>query len=117
MVNDKNQKHTNGWTSYCNWSNRNLEELPFIINDNSVIFKNDFSKDSKIPLLDGINEIRNTLLDIKNSVRLAGLSGVGKTRLAQSLFDDSIGENPLNKEMVIYGDVGDSLFPDPITFI
>lgn len=116
-VNDKNQKHTNGWTSYCNWSNRNLEELPFIMDVNSVIFKNDFSKDSKIPLLDGINEIRNTLLDIKNSVRLAGLSGVGKTRLAQSLFDDSIGENPLNKEMVIYGDVGDSLFPDPITFI
>lgn len=116
-VNDKNKKNTNGWTSYCNWSSRNFEELPFIMDNNSVIFKNDFSKDSKIPLLDGINEIRNTLLGIKNSVRLAGLSGVGKTRLTQALFDDSIGENPLNKEMVIYGDVGDSLFPDPITFI
>ena len=33
------------------------------------------------------------------------------------MFDDSIGENALNKEMVIYGDVGDSLFPEPITFI
>ena len=116
-VNDLNKKGTNGWTSYCNWSNRGTSEKPFIVGENSVIYYNDFNKDNKIDLIDGINQIRNILSTEKGSVRLAGLSGVGKTRFAQALFDDSIGENALNKEMVIYGDVGDSLFPEPITFI
>lgn len=116
-VNDKNKKNTNGWTSYCNWSNRSIIEQPFIMNEDSVIYHNDFNKENRVKLIDGINQIRQTLSIEKSSVRLAGLSGVGKTRLAQALFDNSIGENALNKEMVIYGDVGDNLFPDPITFI
>lgn len=116
-VNDKIQKNTNGWTSYCNWSNRREVEQEFIINEESSIFYNDFNKENKLKLIDGINKIREDLLIEQNSVRLAGLSGVGKTRLAQALFDETIGVNALNKEMVIYGDIGDKLFPDPITFI
>ena len=116
-VNDKNGKNTNGWCTYHNWSNKSEEEQPFIMDEESVIYRNDFSKENQIRLVDGINEIRNTLLIPKSSIRLAGLSGVGKTRLAQALFDNTIGNNPLNKEMVIYGDIGDSLQPDPITFI
>lgn len=116
-VNDKNLKNTNGWSTYYNWSNKSEEEQPFIMDEESVIYRNDFSKENKISLVDGINEIRNILLIPGNSIRLAGLSGVGKTRLAQALFDKSIGNNSLNKEMVIYGDISDSLQPDPITFI
>ena len=110
-------KNTNGWRTYYNWSNKSEVEQPFIMDEESVIYRNDFSKENQIRLVDGINEIRNTLLIPKSSIRLAGLSGVGKTRLAQALFDNTIGNNPLNKEMVIYGDIGDSLQPDPITFI
>lgn len=116
-VSNKINKNTNGWTSYCNWSNRKEKEQQFIINDESAIFYNDFNKDNKLKLIDGINQIRNILSIPQKSVRLAGLSGVGKTRLAQALFDDTIGTNALSKEMVIYGDIGDKLFPDPITFI
>lgn len=111
------KKNINGWTSYCNWSSRNVEEKEFLFNEDSVIYKNNISKENKLSLLEGINEIRKILLIGGNSVRLAGLSGVGKTRLAQALFDDKIGDNVLNKEMVIYGDVGDCLDPNPILFI
>ncbi len=116
-VNDKNKKNTNGWTSYCNWSNRRTKEQEFIINEESTLYYNDFNKDNKLKLIDGINQMRLNLIVPQNAVRLAGLSGVGKTRLAQALFDNTIGENALNKTMVIYGDVSDNLFPDPITFI
>jgi hypothetical protein len=44
-------------------------------------------------------------------VRLIGLSGVGKTRLVQALFEDGIGENPLDPGIAIYTDYADSIDP------
>lgn len=116
-VNEKVNKRTSGWNTYYNWSNPNECEKDFIIDEKIFLHKNNFSKDNQISILNGINEIRNLLLKEKNVVRLAGLSGVGKTRLAQALFDKSIGENSLNKEKVIYCDIGKSPNPVPITFI
>ncbi len=116
-VKDKVGLTTNGWVSYCNWSSRNTKEKTFLYDENSTIYKNDFSNDSKIKIEDGINEIRILLSKERNSIRLAGLSGVGKTRFAQVLFDSKIGKKALNKEIVIYGDISDNLKPDPITFI
>lgn len=116
-VNDKNGKNTNGWSTYYNWSNRSEAEQPFIMDNETIIYRNDFRKENQISLMDGINEIREILSIPTNSVRLAGLSGVGKTRLAQALFDNTIGKNPLNKEMVIYGDISDDLQPNPTVFI
>ena len=61
--------------------------------------------------------MRKKLSEPRNSLRLAGLSGTGKTRLAQALFDNSIGEIPLDKSIVIYGDISDMPKPDPIEYI
>jgi hypothetical protein len=36
------------------------------------------------------------------------VSGVGKTRFAQALFDDRIGQDALNSGLVVYGDLGQS---------
>ena len=116
-VNEKVNKRTSGWNTYYNWSNPNECEKDFIIDKKIFLHKNNFSKDNQISIVDGINEIRNLLWEEKKVVRLAGLSGVGKTRLAQALFDKSIGENSLNKEKVIYCDIGKSPNPVPITFI
>ena len=52
----------------------------------------------------------------KTSVRLTGLSGVGKTRMVQALFDERIGEQALNRFQVFYTDMSDSPDPDPKTF-
>ena len=64
----------------------------------------------------GINCLRIILLKPASSVRLSGLSGVGKTRLLQALFDGRIGENPLNPSQVFYTDVSYSPNPDPRNF-
>jgi hypothetical protein len=47
-------------------------------------------------------------------VRLVGLSGTGKTRFAEALFDDAVGNKALPKSHVIYGDVA-SVEVSPIT--
>ena len=39
-------------------------------------------------------------------VRLTGLSGTGKTRLLEALFDPSIGKQPLDTAHALYADVG-----------
>lgn len=44
-------------------------------------------------------------------MRLAGLSGVGKTRLVQALFEEDTGEKPLSQSKAIYADLGMELIP------
>jgi len=39
-------------------------------------------------------------------VRLTGLSGTGKTRLLEALFDPTIGDQPLDTAQAIYADIG-----------
>jgi hypothetical protein len=48
-------------------------------------------------------------------VRLVGLSGVGKTRLVEALFDPSIGQNSLDPSIAIYSDFADGPNPLPST--
>lgn len=111
------ERGISGWKGYCNWSNLSSEEKPYIIKENSFIYKDGFDKINRKQLLDGINLMRKKLSEPRNSLRLAGLSGTGKTRLAQALFDNSIGEIPLDKSIVIYGDISDMPKPDPIEYI
>ncbi len=47
----------------------------------------------------------------RQCVRLIGLSGLGKTRLVQALFEQSIGDNSLDPSMAIYTDYSESNNP------
>ncbi len=70
-----------------------------------------------IAAVDGINRIRARLSQSKQSARLVGLSGVGKTRLAQALFDDRIGADALDPALAIYTNLGDNAEPSPVTML
>lgn len=116
-VNERTNNRTIGWSTYYNWSNPNEIEKEFIIDEDIFLYKDNLDKNNKRTIIEGINEIRNLLSQEKKVVRLAGLSGVGKTRFAQALFDKNIGENSLNKESVIYCDISNEPNPVPIIFI
>ena len=116
-VNERTNNRTIGWSTYYNWSNPNEKEKEFIIDEDIFLHKDNFDNNNKRTVIEGITEIRNLLSQEKKVVRLAGLSGVGKTRFAQALFDKNIGENSLNKESVIYCDISNEPNPVPITFI
>jgi hypothetical protein len=45
-----------------------------------------------------------------------GLSGVGKTRLAEALFDPTVGTDSLDSSLAIYTDVAEAPTPALVSF-
>ena len=54
----------------------------------------------------GLGFVREALTPARAAVRLTGLSGMGKTRFAQALFDPRVGDGALDPSLVVYGDAG-----------
>ncbi|MED4018042.1 hypothetical protein [Sutcliffiella cohnii] len=116
-VREKVGRPIQGWRTYENWANCSLGiEEEYLLDEHVRLFYEPKSYSEGLSACDGINEIRSILQRSASAVRLVGLSGVGKTRLLQALFDERIGENPLNKSIVIYTDISDGPNPDPINF-
>ena len=116
-VRDKIGQPLHGWKPYGNWagSPRGVEEQ-YILDEPIRIYNNSISQSDGLSTVNGLNEIRGILHHPRSSVRLIGLSGVGKTRFVQALFDERIGEKPLNQFQVFYTDFSDDSIPDPRNF-
>lgn len=113
-VRNKIGRPIQGWTTYANWAScPGGTEEEYILDESVRLYNSTQSNLAGLSVIDGINEMRTILRRPGSSVRLVGLSGVGKTRLIQSLFDKRIGEKPLNPSQVFYSDINDSPLPDP----
>ncbi len=110
-------REVQGWQPYDNWSKApgGMEE-EYILDEKLRLFDGTKSKDEGVSVSEGLSSLRQKLSVPATSVRLAGLPGVGKTRLVQALFDDRIGDNALNPSLAFYTDMSDSPQPDPRTF-
>jgi hypothetical protein len=107
-----------GWQRFGDWSSTQADiEAEYFIDDNIKVISPNHKDKNELSVVDGINEIRQHLSQAGSSVRLIGLSGVGKTRFAQALFDEHIGENNLDHKVVWYCDLGNSPNPIPEHFI
>lgn len=60
-----------------------------------------------------IDKLRDTLRQPGKIVRLVGLSGVGKTRFAQALFEPNVGVRPLPAAHAVYTNLSDDPDPQP----
>jgi hypothetical protein len=60
-----------------------------------------------------IDELRDELAQPGKILRLVGLSGVGKTRLVQALFDPRIGARALLPSLAVYTNLSDNPDPQP----
>jgi len=67
--------------------------------------------DKGVSASESIDLLRNDIAIPQSSTRIVGLSGVGKTRFVQALFDKNIGEAPSETNLVVYTDM--SFSPDP----
>ncbi|PGK21412.1 hypothetical protein CN902_27430 [Priestia megaterium] len=116
-VRDKIGQPIQGWKAYGNYAKSpgGLEEK-YILDEHVRIYNSTNFHSEGLSASEGIDKIRSILHKPLSSVRLVGLSGVGKTRLIQALFDERIGEKPLNPSQVFYCDIGDSPIPDPFNF-
>lgn len=105
-----------GWQAFGSWAYRKAEANEAYLLDEDVRLHHDGNqKPEGMSAIDGIHQLRATLSST-TSIRLVGLSGVGKTRLVQALFDERIGVNALPNSQVCYTDMSDSPNPAPVAF-
>ncbi|MFA6163060.1 MAG: hypothetical protein WC685_06500 [Methylobacter sp.] len=116
-VKNKIGRSIQGWRPFGNWANPKAESNEEYLLDDDVRLYNGVNKSLEgMSAVDGINALRSVLSHPASSIRLAGLSGTGKTRLLQALFDPRIGVDPLPSSQVCYTDMGDSPNPAPVAF-
>ena len=95
-----------GWQAYGRWSN-----VPHGMTDDlimapgvSVVLPE--QRHRKLTIEQAIVPTRQMITGSSKAIRIAGLSGVGKTRFVQALFDEAIGEAALDRTSVVYVDTG-----------
>ncbi len=116
-VRNKIGRPLTGWQSYGNWANSpsGVKE-EYVIDSKLRLFNDNKRDDEGMPTEAGISELRENLVVPRASIRLVGLSGVGKTRLVQALFDERVGTYALNPTLAFYTDISGSPSPDPERF-
>jgi hypothetical protein len=113
-VRSKIGKSIPGWRAYGSWSYRpEAVDAAYLVDAAARIRTGDKDEGDGISATDGINKIRDTLRVPGHVVRLVGLSGVGKTRLVEALFEPAVGTNALDPSLAVYTDVADSPDPQP----
>lgn len=104
-----------GWLPFTNWSRPDESvEAEFLLDKDARIVDERTPQDGSLTVEQGIQRLRQLASKHREAIRLIGLSGVGKTRLAQALFDSRIGEAALPQSKVLYCDFGLPANPLPI---
>lgn len=116
-VRAKTERPLAGWHPFENWANAPggiAEE--YLFDEGLRLHDGANERDNGFSVETGLLKLRSILSIPGKSTRLAGLSGVGKTRLVQTLFDERVGELALNPSQAFYTDISASPVPDPATF-
>lgn len=101
----------NGWRPFGKWST-----TPPLVNDDLICEEGiaiilPGREGEKLDILQGIDAIRELVRTSEKALRVVGLSGVGKSRIVQALFEESVGNNSLEKNHAIYADLGEDTNP------
>jgi len=112
-VRDKIGRPMDGWRGYGAWCGGAEDEESEYLHDQKLRLHFDGQDRAPCNVQDGIARMREELTIPKKVLRLIGLSGVGKTRLVQALFDERIGDDALGKEYSVYTNLSDSPMPKP----
>jgi hypothetical protein len=116
-VRERAGRTLDGWKSFGNWSYPGQVGESAYIADARARIHLGAAEAVDISPIAAIHKLREMLSAPGSAVRLVGLSGVGKTRFAQALFEKDLGINPLAEALAIYADVGRSLNPDPVAMV
>lgn len=100
-----------GWQSYGAWSNPPRGAPDTLISAPGVTVHVPTERGQELTIEDAIEPMRRLIRTSKKAIRITGLSGVGKTRIVQALFDETVGDDPLDRTIAVYVDTGQD--PDP----
>lgn len=113
-----------GWEPYGQWAtSKRMSDgkYPPFIPDEKARFVDPRDPERGLNLIEGIERVREVLRkaieltgeENGRAVRLVGLSGVGKTRFVQALFEADVGSDALDQKLAVYADAGRTLNPPP----
>ncbi|MBT9486529.1 MAG: hypothetical protein IV093_03370 [Rubrivivax sp.] len=102
-----------GWRPFEDWSSSPTSlAAPYLLDAQTRLIGPSINNVDGLSAEQALTMLRGILAKPKGVVRLVGLSGVGKTRLIQALFDDRIGVGALPRSDALYTDISDE--PDPV---
>lgn len=102
-----------GWHPYGPWAGGIVDD-EYLLDDKLRLHMGERSDAPARPVPQCIDDLRDELARPGSVARLVGLSGVGKTRLAQALFDSRIGARALAPSLAVYTNLSDDPSPQPI---
>ncbi|UKE47063.1 LexA family protein [Xanthomonas cerealis] len=105
-----------GWQAFGSWASPAGDATAFFA-DEKLRVSDPLDRERKLSLVEGLGQVRRTLRSGGHSVRLTGLSGVGKTRFAQALFEESALQEALPEEFAVYTDTAHSPTPSPLAVL
>lgn len=100
-----------GWQPYGAWSNPPQGVTDTLISAPGVTITLPSGKGQKLKIDEAISPMRALIRSTDKAVRITGLSGVGKTRIVQALFDETVGTDALDRTVAIYVDTGSDPLP------
>lgn len=105
-----------GWQSYGAWAfDPDGAAAEYLLDEKLRVHWAGHGTDQGLSATQGLKQMRSALEQPRQVLRLVGLSGMGKTRLIQALFDDRVGEASLDPALALYTDVADGPNPQPTT--
>lgn len=111
-VRERAGRQTSGWRAIGNWTDSRVGlETEYLSDAKTCLIDERSSDREELALEAGIKRIRDSLRKPGSTVRLIGLSGLGKTRLVQALFETEVGGDALDAGVAIYTDYSET--PDP----
>lgn len=106
-----------GWQPHGQWADtRGGKAQPFLPDDKPRL-TDPHDRERSFPLIGGLIHVRRVLGTGGSSVRLTGLSGVGKTRFAQAIFEEGAAPESLSPELAVYTDTAHSPNPSPLAVL
>ncbi len=100
-----------GWQPYGAWSRPPKGAEDTLVTASGITISLPSENGHPLSIKDAIEPIRQLIRLTRKAVRITGLSGVGKTRIVQALFDESVGANALDRTLAVYADTGDDPIP------
>lgn len=110
-VNRKLGRRYSGWQPYGAWSCPPEGAVDILITASGITITLPSEKGHSLSIEEAIGPIRQLIRTTRKAVRITGLSGVGKTRIVQALFDESVGADALDRTLAVYADTGDDPVP------
>lgn len=114
LVKERIGRSFSGWRPYAQWSGAVAGgSSDYLLDDKLRLYFGRRDGLSEQSMEQAIERLRDELIQPRKIIRLVGLSGVGKTRLAEVLFDSHVGERALPKSLAVYTNLSDTPSPQP----